>query len=47
MNKQNEGLHTMRTLARNMAFLIKSIKLGIKEFSLPEAEPKTVTSFIR
>ena len=42
-----EGLHTMRTLARNMAFLIKSIKLGIKEFSLPEAEPKTVTSFIR
>lgn len=42
-----EGLQTMRTLARNMAFLIRAIKLARGEFSLPEAEPKIYTSFIR
>lgn len=31
-----EGLQTMRTLGKNMAFLIKSIQLGKKEFGLPE-----------
>ena len=35
-----EGLHTMRTLARNMAFLIKSIRLGKEKYGLPEKEPK-------
>lgn len=30
-----EGLQTMRTLGKNMAFLIKSIQLGKKEFGLP------------
>ena len=42
-----EGLMTMRTLAKNMAFLIKSIALGKEKFGLPEKEPKTRTNFIR
>ena len=42
-----EGLQTMRTLARNMAFLIKSIALGKETFGLPETEPIQRTSFIR
>lgn len=42
-----EGLQTMRTLARNMAFLMKSIALGKKEFGLPEKEKVTPTHFIR
>ena len=42
-----EGLQTMRTLARNMSFLIKSIALGKKEFGLPMQEVKTPTNFIR
>ncbi len=42
-----EGLQTMRTLARNMAFLIKSIALGKEKFGLPEREPWTGTHFIR
>ena len=42
-----EGLHTMRTLARNMAFLMKSIALGKKEYGLPEKEPSQRTDFIR
>ncbi|MBE6143491.1 MAG: flavodoxin family protein, partial [Erysipelotrichaceae bacterium] len=41
------GLLTMRTLGRNMAFLIKSIKLGKEEMSLPEKEPFVGTNFIR
>ncbi len=42
-----EGLQTMRTLARNMTFLMKSIALGKKEFGLPIQEAKTPTNFIR
>ena len=42
-----EGLQTMRVLARNMAFLIKSIALGKETFGLPETEPIQRTSFIR
>ena len=34
-----EGLQTMRTLAHNMAFLIKSIALGKEQFGLPAKEP--------
>lgn len=37
----------MRTLGRNMAFLIKSIDLGKKEFGLPEQEAHISTNFIR
>ena len=42
-----EGLQTMRTLGRNMAFLIKSIALGKEKFGLPEKEQPTPTNFIR
>lgn len=42
-----EGLQTMRVLARNMSFLIKSIALGKETYGLPEAEPPQRTSFIR
>ncbi|MCM1314482.1 MAG: flavodoxin family protein [Prevotella sp.] len=42
-----EGLQTMRTLARNMSFLIKSIALGKETYGLPEKEPFQRTNFIR
>ncbi|MBP5604636.1 MAG: flavodoxin family protein, partial [Ruminiclostridium sp.] len=42
-----EGLQTMRTLARNMSFLIKSISLGKERFGLPGKEPWQATHFIR
>ncbi len=41
-----EGLQTMRTLARNMAFLIKSIALGKEKYGLPEKEEHLWTNFI-
>lgn len=42
-----EGKQTMRTLARNMTFLMKSIALGKEQFGLPESEPRVATHFIR
>ena len=42
-----EGLQTMRTLARNMTFLMKSIALGKEQFGLPEVEKRETTNFIR
>jgi len=42
-----EGLQMMRTLARNMSFLIKSIALGKEKLGLPEREPFARTDFIR
>lgn len=42
-----EGLQSMRTLARNMTFLMKSIALGKEEYGLPEQEERTPTNFIR
>jgi len=42
-----EGLQTMRTLARNMAFLMKSIALGKEQYGLPEKESAARTNFIR
>ena len=42
-----EGLQTMRVLARNMSFLLKSIALGKEQFGLPEKEDWTPTHFIR
>ena len=42
-----EGMQTMRTLGRNMAFLIKSIQLGKEQFGLPIKEAHTFTNFIR
>ena len=42
-----EGLQTMRTLARNMTFLMQSIELGKKAYGLPQNEEITLTNFIR
>ncbi|MBQ3824525.1 MAG: flavodoxin family protein [Spirochaetaceae bacterium] len=42
-----EGLQTMRVLARNMAFLMKSIALGKEKYGLPEKEDWIPTHFIR
>ena len=42
-----EGLQTMRTLGRNMAFLMKSIALGKEKYGLPNQEPWQPTNFIR
>ena len=45
VRKDLEGLQTMRTLGRNMAFLMKSIALGKAQYGLPEKEKSIVTSF--
>ena len=45
--KDEEGMQTMRTLARNMSFLMKSIALGKEQFGLPEKETPVATNFIR
>lgn len=45
--KDEEGLQTMRTLARNMIFLINSIELGKEKFGLPIKENQITTHFIR
>ncbi len=45
--KDAEGLQTMRHLAENMSFLIKSIALGKEKFPLPKREPWQPTHFIR
>ncbi|MCR5507990.1 MAG: flavodoxin family protein [Lachnospiraceae bacterium] len=42
-----EGLQTMRTLAANMTFLMKSIALGKEKYGLPEKEEHLWTHFIR
>lgn len=42
-----EGLQTMRTLGRNMAFMMKSIQLGKEKFGLPQKEQPTFTNFHR
>lgn len=45
--QDGEGLQMMRTLARNMVFLMKSIALGKEKFGLPEKEKRIGTNFIR
>lgn len=47
VKQDKEGLQTMRVLGRNMAFLLKCIELGKKEFGLPEKEKHQFTHFIR
>ena len=39
--------NTMRTLAANMSFLMKSIALGKEKYGLPEKETPIATNFIR
>lgn len=45
--EDGEGLQSMRTLAANMAFLMKSIALGKEKYGLPEMEERIWTHFIR
>lgn len=46
-NMDEEGKQVMRTLARNMIFLMKSIALGKEKYGLPEKEEHISTHFIR
>ena len=45
--QDEEGLRTMRNLAHNMSFLMKSIALGREKYGLPEKETGAMTNFIR
>ncbi len=47
VNEDEEGLQTVRVLARNMAFLMKSIALGKEKYGLPAKEDHLWTNFIR
>ena len=42
-----EGMQTMRTLASNMVFMLRSIALGKEKYGLPNKEKKIMTNFIR
>lgn len=42
-----EGLQTMRTLARNMVFLMRGIAMAKEKYGLPETEERVSTHFIR
>lgn len=44
--QDREGMQMMRTLAANMAFLIKSIALGKEKYGLPEREAPQMMNFI-
>ena len=46
VEKDLEGLQTMRNLGKNMAFIIKSIKLGEENYGVPELESGTFTNFV-
>ena len=45
--RDKEGLQNLRTVARNMVFLMRSIALGKEAFGLPLKEPRVATNFIR
>ena len=45
--QDEEGLRNVRNVARNMAFLMKSIALGKEAYGLPQRETGPMTSFIR
>lgn len=45
--EDKEGMQQMRTLARNMTFLMKSIALGKEKYGIPEKEPGIYTNFVR
>ena len=45
--QDEEGLQTMRALAKNMSFLMKSIALGKEKYGLPEKEERVWTHYIR
>ena len=45
VQKDQEGLQTMRNLGKNMAFLIKAINLGKEKYGIPKLEKNYSTSF--
>ena len=45
--EDGEGLYTLRTVGRNMAWLLKTLELGSKNIPLPPEEPRIRTNFIR
>lgn len=47
IERDEEGKQILRTLARNMAFLMKSVALGKETYGLPETETHLWTHFIR
>ena len=48
VRQDKEGMQTMRQLGLNMAFLIKSIRLGLQQFGSPKIQEElTETHFIR
>lgn len=47
VEQDGEGMQIMRTLAKNMTFLMKSIELGKEKFGIPEKEEKIATNYIR
>ena len=48
VKQDEEGLHTMRLLAKNMAFFLKCKKIALENgLTLPEKEPRVFTNFIR
>lgn len=46
VKQDKEGLQTMRTLGKNMAFLLKSIQLGKEAYGMPKEEEHIFTNFI-
>lgn len=45
--QDEEGRQTMRTLVRNMTFLMRSIALGREKYGLPQREAPIRTNFIK
>ena len=45
-DQDEEGKQTMRVLARNMVFLMRSIALGKEQIGLPDEEDHVWTNFI-
>lgn len=46
-NEDGEGLQMMRTLARNMVFLMRGVELAKEKYGLPAREPSVWTHFVR
>ena len=46
-SEDGEGLQTMRVLADNMTFLMKSIALGKEKYGLPAQEERVWTNFVK
>ena len=45
--KDEEGVQTMKNLAHNMAFLLKSVALGKEKFGVPQMKHEVYTNMIR